>query len=70
MVSEFENRKDTVQVMTESAATHVGKIASIVSGAVREITTEIGDWVGELIEMREASARSRADAERDSGPSS
>lgn len=64
MVSEFQNRKDTVQVLTESAATHVGRISSIVTTAVRDITTELGDWASELIEMREAAARSQADARR------
>ncbi len=33
MVGKFERRKDTVQELTESAATHVGKIATIIAGA-------------------------------------
>jgi hypothetical protein len=61
MVSQFESRKDTVQVLTETAATHIGNIATIVTGAVRDIARETGDWLTEVIEMREASRRAQAD---------
>lgn len=61
MVGKFERRKDTVQVLTESAAGHVGRIATILSGAVRDITHEVGEWATDLFEMREAAARARAD---------
>jgi hypothetical protein len=57
MVSKFEIGKDTVQVITESAATHVGRIATILSGAVREITHEMGEWATDVIEMREAAGK-------------
>lgn len=55
--------KDTVQEVTESAATHVGNIATILTDAVRDVTKEAGDWFTDLIEMREASERALADAE-------
>ncbi|TVT42098.1 hypothetical protein FNH05_22760 [Amycolatopsis rhizosphaerae] len=61
MVSRFEGGKDTVQVLTESAATHIGRIAAVITGAVREIARETGDWLTEVIEMREAAQRARAD---------
>ncbi|MEU3270121.1 hypothetical protein ABZ639_04695 [Saccharomonospora sp. NPDC006951] len=61
MVGQFESGKDTVQVLTESAATHVGNIATIVTGAVRDIARETGDWLTDLIEMREAAHRAKAD---------
>jgi len=64
MVGRFESGKDTVQVLTESAATHVGKIAMIITGAVRDIARETGEWVTDVIEMREATDRARADDER------
>jgi len=57
MVDKFETRKDTVQVLTESMATHVGRIATIVTGAVRDVTREIGDWATDVFEMREASRK-------------
>jgi hypothetical protein len=61
VIGRYEIAKDTAQVLTESAATHVGRIASIVSGAVREVAREVGDWAGDLFEMREAAERAAAD---------
>ena len=63
MVNRFEIAKDTVQVVTESAATHVGRIATILTAAVREITHEVGEWASDVFEMREAAGR--ADQARD-----
>jgi hypothetical protein len=63
MVGQFERGKDTVQVLTETAATHIGKIATILTGAVRDVARETGDWLTEVIEMREASKRAQADDE-------
>ncbi|GAB3485946.1 hypothetical protein [Amycolatopsis cihanbeyliensis] len=61
MVGRFETGKDTVQELTESAATHLGNIATIVTGAVRDVARETGDWLTDLIEMREAARRAEAD---------
>jgi hypothetical protein len=57
MISKLETGKDTVQVLTESAANHVGRIATIVTGAVREIAHEVGEWASDAFEMREAADR-------------
>jgi hypothetical protein len=61
MVSRLEIGKDTVQVLTESAAAHVGRIATIISGAVRGVTQELGEWAADVFEMREAAGKARAD---------
>jgi hypothetical protein len=61
MVSRFEIGKDTVQVLTESAAAHVGRIATIVSGAVRDITHEMGEWASDVFEMRDAATKAPRD---------
>ncbi|MFF1608546.1 hypothetical protein ACFVYA_12250 [Amycolatopsis sp. NPDC058278] len=61
MVGQFEREKDTLQVITESAATHVGNIASIITGAIRDIARETGDWLTDVIEMREAAQRAQED---------
>jgi hypothetical protein len=61
MVSKWERRKDTAQVVVESGATHVGHIASIVSGAVRDVTRELGEFATDLFEMREAAERAARD---------
>jgi hypothetical protein len=62
MVSQAERRKDTIQVAVESAATHFGRIAGIVAEAVRDVTTEIGEFATDVFEMNEASKRAERDA--------
>ncbi|EOM76483.1 hypothetical protein DW322_17000 [Rhodococcus rhodnii] len=64
MVGKFERRKDTVQELAESAATHVGQIAVIIAGAVRDVTREVGDWITDGIEMSEAAKKARDDESR------
>ena len=48
-------------MLTESAANHVGRIATILTGAVREIAHEVGEWAGDVFEMRDAAGRAAAD---------
>jgi hypothetical protein len=62
-LSKSETRKDTAQVVIESGAAHVGRIATIVTNAVREVTREVGDFATEVFEMRDASKRAQADAD-------
>jgi hypothetical protein len=57
MVGRLEIAKDTAQVITESAAQHVGRIATIVTGAVRDVTRELGDWASDAFEMRDAAKK-------------
>jgi hypothetical protein len=57
MVSKLEVAKDAAQVLTESAANHVGRIAVIISGAVREIAHEMGEWASDAFEMRDAASK-------------
>ncbi len=52
-----EIAKDTVQVLTETTAAHVGRIASIVTGAIRDVAREIGDLASDVFEMRDAAER-------------
>jgi hypothetical protein len=59
----LETRKDTVQVVIESGATHVGAIAGIVSGAVRDVAREVGDWATDVFEIRAAARRARTDTD-------
>jgi hypothetical protein len=61
MVGRFEIGKDTLQVLTESAASHVGRIAVIVTGAVREVTRELGEWASDAFEMRDAADKAEMD---------
>jgi hypothetical protein len=57
MVSRLEAAKDTAQVLTESAAVHVGRIATILTGAVREVAHEMGEWATDAFEMRDAAEK-------------
>ena len=67
MLSRFEIAKDTVQELTESAATHVGRIATILTAAVREVTHEMGEWASDVIAMREAAGKAAESADRGRG---
>ena len=59
----LETRKDTIQVVIESGATHVGGIVGIVVGAVRDVTREVGEWATDVFEIRDAARRARTDSE-------
>jgi chemotaxis response regulator CheB len=61
VISKVETTKDTVQVLTESAASHVGRIATIITGAVRDVARELGDWATDAFEIRDASQRATRD---------
>ncbi|KAA0022872.1 hypothetical protein [Antrihabitans cavernicola] len=61
MVGKFESSKDVVQELTESAAHRVGNIATIITSAVKDVTREIGDFVTDGIEMREAAQQAKVD---------
>ena len=61
MIGKLEIGKDTLQVLTESAAAHVGRIATIITGAVREVTHELGEWASDAFEMRDAAGRAETD---------
>jgi hypothetical protein len=56
----YETGKDTIQVVIESSATHVGSIVGIVAGAVRDVTRELGDWATDVFEIRDAARRARS----------
>ncbi|UGT60403.1 hypothetical protein [Nocardia asteroides] len=63
MIGKFESNKDLIQELTVSGAKRVGNIASIITGTVGAVTREIGDWMTDAIEMREAAAAAKRDAE-------
>jgi hypothetical protein len=59
----LETRKDTIQVVIESGATHVGSIVGILVGAVRDVTREVGDWATDVFEIRDAARRAQTDSD-------
>ena len=56
MANESEPTRDTLQAVTESAAEHLGKIATIVQTAVVEIARELGDGFSDVMAARETPA--------------
>ncbi|WP_067654456.1 hypothetical protein [Nocardia harenae] len=62
MIGKFESNKDLIQELTVSGAKRVGTIASIITDTVGAVTREIGEWMTDAIEMREAAAAAKRDA--------
>ena len=60
-MSDFERNKDQIQAGVQAGASLVGRIAVIITDAVGSIAKEIGDFVTEGIEMREAARTARVD---------
>lgn len=66
MVGRIEIGKDTLQELAESAAMHAGRVATIITGAVRDIAREVGEWATDAFEMGGAAMRADADGRADS----
>ncbi|MFN7244212.1 MAG: hypothetical protein ACK4M5_13365 [Dietzia cercidiphylli] len=60
-MSDFERNKDQVQAGVQAGASLVGRIAVIITDAVGSIAKEVGDFVTDGIEMREAARAARRD---------
>jgi ABC-type transporter Mla subunit MlaD len=63
-LSSAEIGKDAVQATIEAAAGTVGEVATILTNAVSDVATAIGDFATEVFEIRDAS-RKAADAGAD-----
>jgi hypothetical protein len=60
-LSKLEIRKDAVQDTVAAAATTVGQVATIVTGAVRDVAGAVGGFATELFEIRESAKRAQED---------
>jgi len=60
-LSRAEIRKDAVQGTVEAAASTVGQVATILTGAVRDVARAVGGFATEMFEIRD-SARRAAEA--------
>jgi hypothetical protein len=67
-LSGAEIGKDAVQSTIEAAASTVGEVATIVTGAVRDVVTALGGFATEVFEIREASRRAAADGDGPDAP--
>ncbi|MFN3339525.1 MAG: hypothetical protein ACK40Z_07500 [Dietzia sp.] len=66
-MGDFERNKDQVQASVQAGASLVGRITVIITDAIGSIAKEVGDFVTDGIEMREAARAARLD-ERKSSP--
>jgi len=60
-LSKAEIRKDALQSTVEATATAVGSVATILTGAVRDIASTIGGLATDVFEIRDASRRAIED---------
>ena len=64
-MSVFERNKDHIQAGVLAGASLVGRITVIITDAVGSIAREVGDFVTEGIEMREAARTARLAEKQD-----
>lgn len=69
-LSDAEIGKDAIQSTVEAAATAAGQVATILTAAVRDVATAVGDFATELFEIREATRRAQDEAHPDDPPES
>ena len=60
-LSRGEIRKDAVQDTVEAAASTVGQVATIVTGAVRDVVRALGGFATEIFEIRDAARKAGRD---------
>lgn len=60
-LSKNEIRKDAVQDTVAAAATAVGQVTTIITGAVKDVAGSIGGFATELFEIRESAKRAQDD---------
>jgi hypothetical protein len=61
-LSKGEIRKDAVQTTVEAGAETVAAVATILTGAVRDVARAVGGFATEVFEIRDAARRARAEA--------
>ncbi|MDE0777595.1 hypothetical protein [Nocardioides sp.] len=64
-LTKAEIGKDAIQSTAEAAATTVGEVATIITGAVRDVATAIGGFATEVFEIREATRKAQAEHPED-----
>ena len=60
-LSKNEIRKDAVQDTVAAAATTVGQVTTIITGAVKDVAGSIGGFATEVFEIRESARRAQDD---------
>jgi hypothetical protein len=60
-LSKSEIRKDAVQGTVEAAAATVSQVATIVTGAVRDVASALGGFATEVFEIRDSARKAAAE---------
>ncbi|HEY0949050.1 hypothetical protein [Nocardioides sp.] len=60
-LSKSEIRKDAVQGTVEAAAATAGQVATIITGAVRDVASAVGGFATEVFEIRDSARKAAAD---------
>lgn len=60
MPSRLELIKDVLQVAVESGAERVGRVTGVITGAVRDVTREVGGWASDVFEVVEAAQKAES----------
>jgi len=61
MPGKIEIAKDVLQVAVESGAERVGRVSGVITGAVADITGEVGGWFTDIFEMLDAAEKAEED---------
>ncbi|CAM3494237.1 hypothetical protein KIPE111705_11070 [Kibdelosporangium persicum] len=70
MGTDYETR-DAIRTAADVTADHLGRIASIVAAAARDIAVEISKWVDDMASSRPAATSAPgAQPPKDAGPAS
>ena len=64
-LSKAEINKDALQETMEAGVQTVSQVMSIITGAVREVTTTIGGFATDAFEIREGVRKAKAELETD-----
>lgn len=62
MPRKLEVIKDVLQVAVDSGAERVGRITSVITGAVRDVTREVGEWASDVLEVVDAGRNTPGDS--------
>ncbi len=60
-LSRNEIRKDAVQDVVQAAASTVGQVTTIVTGAVKDVAGALGGFATEIFEIRDSARRAAGD---------
>jgi hypothetical protein len=60
-LSKSEIRKDAVQGTVEAAASTVGQVTTIITGAVKDVASAIGGFATEVFEIRDSARKASAE---------